>query len=210
MTRRLREFWRSVAPRITRDNREVSPVAKIRGGVSIWNGTMVREGAHIGYGSSLGRNVYIGPGVIVGENVRIQNGAQVFEPVEIGNGSFIGPNVVFTNDRTPRAVKDQSLDPIGESDWQKTGIVIGIGASIGACAVLVSPLRIGNWALIGAGSVVTQDVPDHALVFGNPARQRGWVDFNGDPLEPMADGKFRSTTSQIEFRVIEGGLEAIG
>jgi len=209
MIRRFQEFWRRVGVRITPDTREVSSSAEIPGRVSVWNGTMVREGARIGHGSSLGRNVYIGPGVIVGENVRIQNGAQVFEPVEIGNGSFIGPNVVFTNDRTPRAVKDQSLDPISESDWQKTGIVIGTGASIGACAVLVSPVRIGNWALVGAGSVVTHDVPDHALVFGNPARQRGWVDFNGDRLEPTAGGKFRSTSSEVEFRVIEGGLEAI-
>lgn len=209
MFRSSRELWRNVFFRVIPNGREVSSLAKIEARVTIWNGTMVREGALIGRGSSIGRNVYIGPGVKVGRNVRVQNGAQVFEPAEIGDGSFIGPNVVFTNDRVPRAVQGQSLDPIGETDWNKTKTVIGTGASIGASAVLVSPVRIGNWALVGAGSLVTKNVPDHALVFGNPARQHGWVDFNGNQLEPRAEGTYWSPSSQLEFRATQSGLEAI-
>src|SRR5919112_2621620 len=117
----------------------------------------------------------------MGVNCKIQNHALVYEPAELADGVFVGPAVVFTNDHHPRAV-----DPEGAlkraSDWEPVGVTVAEGASIGARAVCVAPVTIGRWALVAAGAVVTEDVPDHALVMGNPGRQVGWVGFTGRRL----------------------------
>lgn len=136
--------------------------------------SQVREHAELGANVVIGRGAYIGAGVSVGANSKIQNGAQVFEPAEIGRGVFIGPCAILTNDRFPRAVSP-SMKQKTARDWESVGVRVLDGASIGAGAICVAPITIGKWAVVAAGSVVIHDVPDHALVVGNPARQIGWV-----------------------------------
>lgn len=124
----------------------------------------------------------MGPGVTIGINCKVQNGAQIYEPAVIHDGVFIGPNVVLTNDRRPRAVGHDSGRPKNESDWEKVGVEIKSGASLGANVVCIGPVVIGEWAMVGAGTIVTRDVKPHALIIGNPGKQIGWVGRGGAPL----------------------------
>lgn len=154
-------------------------------GTLVWDLVQIREDAAIGCDCIIGRGAYIGPGVRIGDRCKIQNNALVYDPAVIGDGVFIGPGAILTNDRLPRAIS-----PSGElkqaDDWDPVGVTIETGASIGAGAVCVAPVRIGAWAMVAAGSVVVRDVPDHALVAGNPARQIGWVGRDGQRM--VADG----------------------
>jgi acetyltransferase-like isoleucine patch superfamily enzyme len=119
--------------------------------------------------------------VVVGENCKVQNYALVYEPAVLEAGVFIGPAVVLTNDVFPRAVTPEgSLKT--EDDWDKVGVTVRQGAAIGARAVCIAPVTIGEWATVAAGAVVTKDVPDFALVAGVPARRIGWVGKAGQPL----------------------------
>lgn len=153
---------------------EVSPDATIGEGASIWHHAQVREGATIGAGSIIGKGVYVGSGVSVGANCKVQNYSCVYEGTTLDDGVFVGPEVVFTNDRYPRAINpDGTLK--SASDWDCEGAHVRYGAAVGARSVVLPGLTIGRWALVAAGSVVTRDVPDHALVAGNPARQVGWA-----------------------------------
>ena len=162
---------------------DVADNAEIGAGTLIWHLAQVREGAKLGSTCSIGRGAYIGPGVILGDNCKIQNHALIYEPSVLGDGVFVGPAAVFTNDTYPRAVNpDGSLK--GAADWQPVGVVVEEGAAVGARAVCVAPVRIGRWAMVAAGAVVTRDVPDYAIVAGVPARQVGWVGPAGHPLVP--------------------------
>jgi acetyltransferase-like isoleucine patch superfamily enzyme len=153
----------------------------------IWHLVQVREDASVGADCNIGRGAYVGPGVVIGDNCKLQNHALVYEPAELGDGVFIGPAAVLTNDEYPRAVNpDGTLK--SADDWHAVGVTIREGAAIGARAVCVAPVTVGAWALVAAGSVVTKDVPDYALVVGVPARRIGWVGRAGRPLE--ADGDF--------------------
>ena len=153
---------------------EVSPDAHIGAGTRIWSQVQVREHAHIGEECNIGKGVYIGAHVRVGSCVKIQNYALVYEGVTLEDGVFVGPRVCFTNDLLPRAITpDGKLKDAG--DWEVTPTLVKYGASIGAGAVILCGVTIGTFALVGAGSMVTRDVPPHALVFGNPARQHGYV-----------------------------------
>lgn len=142
----------------------------------IWHFCHIQSGAIIGQKCTLGQNVNISSNVIVGDNVKIQNNVSVYEGVEIGNGVFLGPSCVFTNDLTPRA-----LYPKGHDNFIKTKICDG--ASIGANATIVCGITIGEYAMIGAGTVVTKDVPSYALVVGNPAKIIGKVDEQGNVIQ---------------------------
>jgi acetyltransferase-like isoleucine patch superfamily enzyme len=153
---------------------EVHPSARVGDGTSVWHLAQVREDAVLGEDVVVGRGVYVGAGVRVGARCKIQNYALVYEPAVLEDGVFVGPAVVFTNDHNPRAVTpDGALK--SASDWDAVGVTVREGASIGARAVCVAPVTVGRWALVAAGAVVVDDVPDHALVVGVPARRVGWV-----------------------------------
>ena len=147
--------------------------------ISVWEYSKVREKCKIGSNVVIGQSVYIGPGVVIGSNVKIQNNALIYEPAILENGVFIGPGVIVTNDKYPKAVNND-LTLKSSSDWIQSRVVVNEGASIGAGAVLVAPVEIGKWAMVGAGSIVTRNVPDFALVVGNPARIVGFVNADGN------------------------------
>jgi acetyltransferase-like isoleucine patch superfamily enzyme len=185
---------------------DVDPGARIGGGSSIWHLAHVREEARIGRDCIVGRGAYLGPGVVVGDRCKIQNGALVYEPASLADGVFVGPAVVFTNDLHPRAVNPDGSLKTAE-DWDVVGVTVDEGASIGARSVCVAPVRIGRWAMVAAGSVVTRDVPAFALVVGSPARQVGWVGRAGVRLE-VADGEIwvcRATGER--YRLQSGSLD---
>ena len=193
---------------------DVDERAKLGDGTSVWHLAQIREDAILGQNCVVGRGAYVGTGVRIGDNVKIQNYALVYEPATLGDGSFVGPAAVLTNDLRPR-----SVDPDGTQkragDWHPVGVDIAEGASIGARAVCVAPVRVGRWAMVGAGSVVTRDVPDFALVVGVPARRIAWVGKSGERLvrdensdapdesrwrDPVTDEIYRETA---ESRLVE-------
>lgn len=160
---------------------DVSEKASIGKGTRIWQSCQVREGASIGCGCNLGRGVYIDAHVCVGDNCKIQNYVSVYEGVTLENGVFCGPHCVFTNDKRPRAINPDGT-PKSVADWVITPTRVCEGAAIGANATIVCGVTIGRWAMVGSGAVVTRDVPDHGLVFGNPAQIRGFVCACGERL----------------------------
>lgn len=184
---------------------DVSPTATIGEDSSVWHLAQIREGASLGKGCTIGRGAYIGPEVELGKHCKIQNYALVYEPARLADGVFIGPAAVLTNDLFPRAINvDGSLK--SPEDWKPVGVTIGRGASIGARAVCIAPLSIGEWATIAAGAVVTKDVPDYAVVAGVPARQIGWVGEAGHPLESH-DGQWLCPETGSIYQERSGTLE---
>jgi acetyltransferase-like isoleucine patch superfamily enzyme len=153
---------------------EVSPQANIGEGSSIWHHVQVREQVSIGRGCILGKGVYVDAGVNIGDNVKIQNYVSIYHGVTIAEGVFVGPHVCFTNDLRPRAINPDGTLKSAE-DWVLANTLVKRGASLGANSTIVCGVTIGEWAMIGAGSVVTRDVPDYGLARGNPARLRGFV-----------------------------------
>jgi UDP-2-acetamido-3-amino-2,3-dideoxy-glucuronate N-acetyltransferase len=161
-------------PYFVHPSSDVSPRAKIGDGTKIWQHCQVREDAVLGTNCILSKGVYIDFGVQIGNNVKIQNAISVYHGVTLEDGVFCGPHCVFTNDLQPRSINaDGSLK--SASDWVLTETLVKYGASIGAHATIVCGVTIGKWAMVGAGAVVTRDVPDYGLVYGNPARLRGFV-----------------------------------
>jgi len=157
---------------------QVSDDAHIGEGTKIWNWVQVRENVRIGKNCVISKSVYIDSGVTIGDNVKIQNNVSVYDGVNIEDGVFVGPHVCFTNDKLPRAINpDGSLK--SAADWTLSRTTVRTGASIGANSTIVSGIVIGKFALVGAGSVVTKNVDDYALVYGNPARPVGKVDESG-------------------------------
>ncbi len=161
---------------------DVSTDAKIGEGTRVWSEAQIREGVTVGKDCILGKGVYLDTDVVVGDRVKIQNRASLFRGLTVENGVYIGPHVSFTNDRYPRAV-NQDGSPKTDDDWQLENTLVREGASIGAGAIILPGLTIGAWAVVGAGTVVTRDVPDQALVTGNPAEIQGYVCTCGRPVE---------------------------
>jgi UDP-2-acetamido-3-amino-2,3-dideoxy-glucuronate N-acetyltransferase len=173
---------------------DVDATAQIGDGTSVWHLAQVRDGAQIGAECIIGRGAYIGSGVHIGARCKIQNYALIYEPAVLESGVFIGPGVVLTNDTFPRAINpDGSLK--SAEDWEPTGVVVREGASVGARSVCVAPVTIGHWAMVAAGAVVTQDVPDFALVAGVPARQIGWVGRAGARLTSQGENRWTCPVS---------------
>lgn len=141
---------------------------EIGSGTKVWHFSHLQKGCRIGSNCSLGQNVNVSNHVRVGNGCKLQNNVSLYEGVELEDWVFCGPSCVFTNDLTPRAKY-----PKGSAGYRRT--LVKEGASIGANATIVCGHTIGRWALIGAGAVVTGDVPDHALMLGVPARHAGWA-----------------------------------
>jgi UDP-2-acetamido-3-amino-2,3-dideoxy-glucuronate N-acetyltransferase len=141
---------------------------------SVWNRAVLRNGARLGAECIVGRDAFIDEGVRLGDRVKVQNGALIYHGVTVGDGVFIGPGAILTNDRYPRAITASGELARGD-DWTLSPIELADGCSIGAGAVVVAGTRVGRFATVGAGAIVTRDVPDYALVAGNPARRIGWV-----------------------------------
>jgi len=188
---------------------EVHAQASVGEGTVIWHSAQVREGACIGAKCVIGRGAYLGVGVRVGDRVKIQNYALIYEPAELEDGVFVGPAVVLTNDRRPRAITAAGA-AVTTTDWTPVGVTVRRGASIGAGSVCVAPLVIGRWAMVAAGAVVTRDVPDFALVAGNPAKHVGWVGRAGVRLRELRDTVFQCPRTGQRYQQSGEILEEVG
>lgn len=178
---------------------DVASSATVPPSAKIWHYAQIREHAVIGENSVVGRGAYVGPGVSVGNNCKIQNYALVYEPARLDDGVFVGPAVVFTNDEFPRAINEDG-SPKSAADWVAVGVTVKKGASIGAKSVCVAPVTIGSWSLVGSGSTVVKDVPDYALVVGNPAHRIGWVGRAGHPLTEVAPGIWQCPVTSKQYQ----------
>lgn len=147
---------------------------RIGAGTKIWHFSHIMAGCTIGEGCNIGQNVVISPDVVLGNNCKIQNNVSVYTGVRCEDDVFLGPSMVFTNVINPRSAVSR------KSEYRET--IIRQGASVGANATIVCGHTLGAYCLIGAGAVVTKDVPDYALMVGNPARRIGWVSRNGEKL----------------------------
>jgi len=157
---------------------EISKGTIIGTDTKIWHYTQIREKVVIGKNCIIGRNVYIDFETTIGNNCKIQNNSLLYHKTILEDGVFIGPQVTITNDITPRAIDEKGKLKTSD-DWIAGTVTIKYGASIGAGAIILPNITIGKYAMIGAGSVVTHDVNDYALVYGNPAKEHGKVDQNG-------------------------------
>lgn len=152
--------------------------ASIGEGTRVWHRSHLRSGCSIGAGCTIGFSVYVDADVVVGDRCKIQNHVSLYRGVTLEDDVFVGPAAVFTNDRYPRATS---------AEWPVVKTLVRRGASLGAGAVIVCGIEIGAWAMVGAGAVVTRDVPAHGLVLGSPATLRGWVCECGHPLARLGE-----------------------
>ncbi len=184
--------------------------ARIGAGTKIWHFSHVMSGARIGTGCSLGQNVFVGGAAVIGDGCKIANNVSLYDAVWLEAEVFVGPSVVFTNVRTPRAFISRKMD------FRPTRV--GKGATLGANATIVCGRALGAYCLVGAGAVVTRDVPAYALVVGTPARRRGWVCHCGEILPEVSASAavpgLRCRACGKAFRVTEltseGDVEGIG
>jgi UDP-2-acetamido-3-amino-2,3-dideoxy-glucuronate N-acetyltransferase len=180
---------------------DVSPQATIGPGSRIWHQAQVRERASLGANCIVGKGAYIDFDVSIGSNVKIQNGVYVYHGARVEDGVFLGPGVILTNDKLPRAINpDGTLK--SDADWEVSATIIKRGAAIGAGSVLLPGVTIGEFAMVGAGAVVTRDVPNHGLVYGNPARLHGYVCKCGRQLSPVEDEVWRCDTCDQEYSLL--------
>jgi UDP-2-acetamido-3-amino-2,3-dideoxy-glucuronate N-acetyltransferase len=201
---------------LERDGERVTPVAHARSadyfahpsavidagallaaGSKVWHFSHVMAGARIGERTSLGQNVFVAGGVVVGSDVKVQNNVSLYAGVELESDVFVGPSCVFTNVKNPRAEHSR------KGSYTKT--LVRRGASIGANATVVCGVTLGRYCFVGAGAVVTADVPDYALVVGNPARQLGWISRHGERLTPDQDGRMTCPVSGLHYRELSPG-----
>ena len=164
-------------------------------GTKIWHFCHLMPGVRIGKGCSLGQNVFVASGVVLGNNVKVQNNVSIYEGVVCEDDVFLGPSMVFTNVNNPRSAVNR------KNEYLPT--LVKQGASIGANATIVCGHPIGRYAFIGAGSVVTREVPDYALVVGNPARQIGWMSEYGERLHFDENGEAVCPGSGERYRLVE-------
>jgi UDP-2-acetamido-3-amino-2,3-dideoxy-glucuronate N-acetyltransferase len=181
----------------------VDEPAHIGQGTQIWHFSHVMKNSQIGDHCRIGQNVVIGPEVVIGNNVKIQNNVSVYSGVTLEDDVFCGPSMVFTNVHTPRSAIPRNTS----EDFKKT--LVKKGASIGANATIVCGVTIGQFAFIGAGAVVTKDVPDYALVYGNPAKQHGWACYCGARLDKSTTPQTTCQACQRAYRQTKTGLESL-
>jgi acetyltransferase-like isoleucine patch superfamily enzyme len=168
---------------------DVSPQATLGPGTRVWHQAQIRERASLGANCIVGKGAYVDFDVQIGSNVKIQNGVYVYHGASVQDGVFLGPGVILTNDKLPRAINpDGSLK--SDADWRVSPTLIQRGAAIGAGSVVLPGVTVGEFALVGAGSVITRDVPAHGLVYGNPARLHGYACRCGQALVQEQDAWF--------------------
>jgi UDP-2-acetamido-3-amino-2,3-dideoxy-glucuronate N-acetyltransferase len=175
--------------------------AVVGSGTRIWHFCHLMQGAVVGDNCILGQNVYVDNNVQVGNGVKIQNNVSLFNGVSLADDVFVGPSVVFTNVINPRAFVER------KQEFRPTPV--GHGASIGANATIICGISIGEYAFIGAGAVVTKDVPAHALVTGNPAKVQGWVSRNGYKLDFAGSDTFFCEAENKTYRHQKGLISII-
>jgi len=175
--------------------------AEIADGVKIWHFSHIMSGCKLGEKCNVGQNVVISPGVILGKNVKVQNNVSIYEGVTCGDDVFLGPSMVFTNVTNPRSAVNR------RGQYSKTHV--GKGATIGANATIVCGHDIGEYAFIGAGTVVTKQVLPYALIVGNPGRQIGWMSRFGHRLEFGDDGLAVCPESKEQYKLEEGMVTCI-
>jgi len=168
----------------------------IGAGTKIWHFSHIMQGCEIGEKCNIGQNVVVSPGVILGRNVKVQNNVSIYTGVICQDDVFLGPSMVFTNIRNPRSA-------VNRKDQYVTTLVKK-GATIGANSTIVCGITLGEFAFIGAGAVVVKDVPDYALVIGNPARHVGWMSEFGHRLDFDKEGMAVCPESGEKYLLIDG------
>lgn len=171
-------------------------------GTKIWHFTHVMSRSVIGERCNIGQNVYVDNDVTIGNGVKIQNNVSVYKGVTVEDDVFLGPSMVFTNVVNPRSFIER------KSEFRPT--VLRKGATVGANATILCGIEVGCYALIGAGSMVLKDVPDYALVVGNPSRQVGWVSRSGNRLHFDESGKFVDAGEGLEYRLENNKVSCLG
>ena len=171
-------------------------------GTKIWHFSHIMSGCKIGKRCNIGQNVVVSPQVILGENVKVQNNVSIYTGVICEDDVFLGPSMVFTNVINPRSAI------IRKDEYRKT--IVRKGASIGANATVVCGNEIGQYAMIGAGAVITKEVPAYALVYGNPARQNGWVSEYGHKLNFDNEGLAICPESGEKYSLLNNQVSKIG
>jgi UDP-2-acetamido-3-amino-2,3-dideoxy-glucuronate N-acetyltransferase len=170
-------------------------------GTKIWHFSHLMTGCTLGEECNLGQNVVISPDVVLGNRVKVQNNVSIYTGVTCEDDVFLGPSMVFTNVINPRSAVNR------RGEYQQTNV--GRGASIGANATIVCGHNIGKFAFVGAGAVVTKDIPDYALVVGNPSRQIGWMSEWGHKLDFDDNGKAICPESGQEYRLMNQSVQRI-
>ncbi len=170
-------------------------------GTKIWHFSHVMSNSILGENCNLGQNVVISPEVVLGNNVKVQNNVSIYTGVTCGDDVFLGPSCVFTNVTNPRSAINR------RGQYSKTHV--GKGASIGANATIVCGNDIGEFAFIGAGSVVTKSIPAYALVVGNPSKQTGWMSEYGHKLQFDTNGRATCPESRQQYELKNGGVRRV-
>ena len=180
---------------------DVNRRAKIGRGTKVWHHSQILAGASVGPGCSIGHNCFVGGRAKLGRGVKLESNIDVWDLVTLENYVFVGPSAVFTNDRNPRAKYPKRRFPAYGS-WLPT--LVRDGASIGANATILCGVTVGRWAMVGAGAIVTKDVPDYAIVVGTPAHVVGWICECGNKLPTAA--KPRCRTCGRRYRKTKTGV----
>ncbi len=183
---------------------DVSEGADIGPGTRVWHQAQVREGAVVGRDCIIGKGAYVDFNVRIGDRCKLQNGVFVYHGFELEDAIFLGPGAMLLNDKNPRAANiDGTLK--AESDWTVSAGLVRKGASVGGGVIVLPGATIGRFAMVGSGAVVTRDIPDHGLVYGNPARLKGFVCACGHVLtagSAHADGMHMSCPADATTVVI--------
>jgi UDP-2-acetamido-3-amino-2,3-dideoxy-glucuronate N-acetyltransferase len=175
---------------------------EIAEGVKIWHFSHIMPDCRIGAGCNIGQNVVVSPDVILGKNVKVQNNVSIYTGVICADDVFLGPSMVFTNVINPRSAVNR------KTEYLKTHV--GRGATIGANATIVCGNDIGEFAFIGAGAVITKEIPPYALVVGNPSKQIGWMSEFGSRLKFDENGNATCSESNEKYRLEDGKVRKVG